>query len=235
MDEFSDIWIEQCEAARAIRDAWGARKALGYLVGEKLLNYIRAADSDPSWAAKLPLFAAEIKRIFTAEECARTSRPPHESGRPLMSLPRNNIRRCATPVRSMTMWSAAQLTRSCLSVHGCFCSVVGPPVNLCETTQSTSRARPKAGASRQKLDCLDLLSGDEALAVLRALLCRTRTSFRKAGVRPTLCWRRCRSRTSRRGSSTHCWRSTWRTSMRARVQVGTSSPQRRLGTRSNRQ
>ena len=68
MDEFSDIWIEQCEAARDIRDAWGTRKALGYLVGEKLLNYIRAADSDPSWAAKLPLFAAEIKRIFTSEE-----------------------------------------------------------------------------------------------------------------------------------------------------------------------
>jgi hypothetical protein len=56
MDEFSDIWIEQCEAARDIRDAWGTRKALGYLIGEKLLNYIRASDSDPSWAAKLPLF-----------------------------------------------------------------------------------------------------------------------------------------------------------------------------------
>ena len=41
MDEFSDIWIEQCEAARDIRDARGARKALGYVVGEKLLNYIR--------------------------------------------------------------------------------------------------------------------------------------------------------------------------------------------------
>ena len=68
MDEFSDIWIEQCEAARDIRDAWGTRKALGYLVGEKLLNYIRAADSDPSWAAKVPLFAAEIRRIFTTEE-----------------------------------------------------------------------------------------------------------------------------------------------------------------------
>ena len=60
MDEFSDIWIEQCEATRDIRAAWGTRKALGYLVGEKLLNYIRAADSDPSWAANVPLFAAEI-------------------------------------------------------------------------------------------------------------------------------------------------------------------------------
>lgn len=68
MSDFSDIWIDQCEAARNIRSAWGTRKALGYLLGEKLLNFIRASDADPSWAAKLPLFAAEIRRIFTREE-----------------------------------------------------------------------------------------------------------------------------------------------------------------------
>ena len=68
MDEFSDIWIDQCQAARDIREEWGTRKALGYLVGEKLLNYVRASDSDPSWAAKMPMFAAEIRRIFTTEE-----------------------------------------------------------------------------------------------------------------------------------------------------------------------
>ena len=68
MDEFSNIWIEQCDAARGIRDDWGTRKALGYLVGEKLLNYIRAADSDPSWEANVPKFAAEIRKIFTDEE-----------------------------------------------------------------------------------------------------------------------------------------------------------------------
>jgi hypothetical protein len=68
MDDFADIWMEQCEAAREIRSAWGTPKALGYLVGEKFLNYMRVSDSDPSWAAKLPLFAAEIRRIFTNEE-----------------------------------------------------------------------------------------------------------------------------------------------------------------------
>lgn len=47
MDGFSDIWIEQYEAARDIREAWGPKKALGYLIGEKLLNHIRAADSRP--------------------------------------------------------------------------------------------------------------------------------------------------------------------------------------------
>jgi len=68
MDDFSNIWIEQCDAARDIRDAWGTRKALGYLVGEKLLNYIQAADADPAWQANLPQFAAEIRQIFTNEE-----------------------------------------------------------------------------------------------------------------------------------------------------------------------
>lgn len=68
MDDFSNIWIEQREAARGIQDAWGTRKAIGYLVGEKLLNYIEAADSDPSWEAHLPQFAAEIRQIFTSEE-----------------------------------------------------------------------------------------------------------------------------------------------------------------------
>jgi len=67
-EEFSDIWIEQCEAARDIRQAWGAKKALGYLIGEKSLNHIRAADSGPEWAEKLPLFVTEIKRIFTADQ-----------------------------------------------------------------------------------------------------------------------------------------------------------------------
>jgi hypothetical protein len=68
MDEYSDIWIEQCDAARDIRDAWGTNKALGYLIGEKLLNYLRASGSRSDWAEKIPLFAEEIKRIFTDEE-----------------------------------------------------------------------------------------------------------------------------------------------------------------------
>jgi hypothetical protein len=63
-----NIWIEQCEAALEIRGAWGTPKALGYLVGEKFLNDMRVAGSDPSWGAKLPLFAAEIRRMFTNQE-----------------------------------------------------------------------------------------------------------------------------------------------------------------------
>jgi hypothetical protein len=34
LGEFADIWIEQCDATREIREAWGTKKALGYLIGE---------------------------------------------------------------------------------------------------------------------------------------------------------------------------------------------------------
>jgi hypothetical protein len=57
-----------------IRDDWGTRKALGYLAGEKLLTYMRAADSDPSWEANVPKFAAEIRQIFTrTSQCPRVA------------------------------------------------------------------------------------------------------------------------------------------------------------------
>ena len=68
MDEDSDIWIEQCDAARDIRDAWGTNKALGYLIGEKFLNYLQASTLSSDWAEKVPLFTEEIKRIFTVDE-----------------------------------------------------------------------------------------------------------------------------------------------------------------------
>lgn len=61
-----DIWIEQCQAARAIEVEFGVPNALDYLVGEKFINFVEAADSNPEFRAELPAFAAEIKTIFEA-------------------------------------------------------------------------------------------------------------------------------------------------------------------------
>jgi len=58
------IWIEQCEAARGIEDEFGTVNALEYLVGEKFLNYLQAADKDAEFRAEIPAFVAEIKAIF---------------------------------------------------------------------------------------------------------------------------------------------------------------------------
>src|SRR4051812_41257513 len=40
------IWIEQCAAARGIEEEFGTQKALAYLVAEKFLNYLEAAEKD---------------------------------------------------------------------------------------------------------------------------------------------------------------------------------------------
>jgi hypothetical protein len=64
MPDFHKVWIDQCEAARNIKEAWGTEKALGYLIGEKLMNFMRASDQRPEFAAELPRFIAEIKTIF---------------------------------------------------------------------------------------------------------------------------------------------------------------------------
>jgi hypothetical protein len=58
------IWVEQCRAARAIEDEFGVPKALAYLIGEKVLNFLKAADDDAEFRAELPAFVAEIKAIF---------------------------------------------------------------------------------------------------------------------------------------------------------------------------
>ena len=62
--ELCKIWIEQCEAARGIEDEFGTDKALAYLVGEKFLNFLEAAETHPDFRAEIPAFAAEVKTIF---------------------------------------------------------------------------------------------------------------------------------------------------------------------------
>ena len=68
MREFHKIWIEQCKAARDIREAFGLQKALGYLIGEKFINFLRAAEDHPEFAGEVPRFAAEIVDIFDRAE-----------------------------------------------------------------------------------------------------------------------------------------------------------------------
>jgi hypothetical protein len=66
--DFHKIWQEQCEATHAIRDRFGVENALDYLVGEKLLNFAKAAEQDPEFAAELPRFQTAVWEIFNPYE-----------------------------------------------------------------------------------------------------------------------------------------------------------------------
>jgi hypothetical protein len=62
--DFHKIWIEQCEAAKGIEGEFGTQKALDYLVGEKFLNFLEAAENDTNFRDEIPAFVTKIKGIF---------------------------------------------------------------------------------------------------------------------------------------------------------------------------
>lgn len=66
--EFHKIWIEQCAATEDIREQFGTKNALDYLIREKLYAFVAAAERDSEFAAQLPAFVAAIQRLFSAEE-----------------------------------------------------------------------------------------------------------------------------------------------------------------------
>jgi hypothetical protein len=61
-------WRDQCDAARGIRESFGVAKALGYLVGEKFITFLRISDRLPAWRDELPTFSDEIRSMFTPSE-----------------------------------------------------------------------------------------------------------------------------------------------------------------------
>jgi len=66
--EFHKIWIDQCAAAEDIRESFGLKNALDYLIGEKLLTFLMTSEDDPKFAAQIPAFVHQIRCIFTASE-----------------------------------------------------------------------------------------------------------------------------------------------------------------------
>ncbi len=75
-----ETWTSQCEAARGILDEFGTEKALGYLVGEKFLNFLEVAEHDPEWRTEIPGFVEEIKDIFEPWQLAEYLDTPRRLG-----------------------------------------------------------------------------------------------------------------------------------------------------------
>jgi hypothetical protein len=67
---FEKVWVEQCRATKAIKRRFGAKSALDYLIGEKLITFADAAREHPAFAAELPRFLAAIWLVFNEYEIA---------------------------------------------------------------------------------------------------------------------------------------------------------------------
>lgn len=68
MSRARTLWKSQCDVAPSIREKYGLQAAFDYLVSEKLLNFSEAAASHPDFAHELPMFVAEVRRMFKPEE-----------------------------------------------------------------------------------------------------------------------------------------------------------------------
>jgi hypothetical protein len=67
---FEKVWVEQCRATKAIKRRFGAKSALDYLIGEKLISFADAARAHPAFARELPKFLAAIWQTFNEYEIA---------------------------------------------------------------------------------------------------------------------------------------------------------------------
>jgi hypothetical protein len=63
MAEPQKIWIDQCDATANIENNFGTQPALDYLIGEKFLDFLEAAEHDDDFEAEIPDFVARIKTI----------------------------------------------------------------------------------------------------------------------------------------------------------------------------
>lgn len=76
----TDIIQSQAEAARGILEDFGPEKALGYLIGEKFLNFLEGAETDRQWRQAIPVFVAEIKALFKPLQLAEFLNTPRRLG-----------------------------------------------------------------------------------------------------------------------------------------------------------
>lgn len=77
--KFCEVWIEQCEAAKQIEAEFGTKNALEYLIGEKFLNFLQAAETDAGFQAEIPAFFGGIKSIFETWQLAEYLEKARES------------------------------------------------------------------------------------------------------------------------------------------------------------
>lgn len=75
-----EVIADWCEAARGVEDDWGREKAIGYLIGEKFLNFLERAETDREWRAAIPVFVAEIKALFEPWQLAEFLDTPRRLG-----------------------------------------------------------------------------------------------------------------------------------------------------------
>jgi hypothetical protein len=89
--QFERVWIEQCQAARRVKEHFGLADALEYLIGEKLLTFAEVAEQRAEFMHELHDFLQEIRGVFSLEETSEYA-TQLECAKPLSPFQRNALR-----------------------------------------------------------------------------------------------------------------------------------------------
>jgi hypothetical protein len=77
----SEAIADWCEAtAGRIEPEFGTEKAMGYLIGEKFLNFLELAESNSEWREAIPEFVGAIKSLFEPWQLAQFLKTPRRLG-----------------------------------------------------------------------------------------------------------------------------------------------------------
>jgi hypothetical protein len=76
----TEIIVDWCQAAQSVEEDYGREKAMGYLIGEKFLNFLERAETDREWREAIPAFVAEIKGILEPWQLAEFLNTPRRLG-----------------------------------------------------------------------------------------------------------------------------------------------------------
>jgi hypothetical protein len=60
----SRIWLTHREATFEMREKFGTAQAVNYLIGEKFLKFLEAAETNADFPAETPDIVAELEMIF---------------------------------------------------------------------------------------------------------------------------------------------------------------------------
>jgi hypothetical protein len=74
------VIADWCEAAQRVDEGFGPEKAMGYLIGEKFLNFLEVAETKGDWRQAIPSVVANIKALFEPWRLAEFMHTPRRLG-----------------------------------------------------------------------------------------------------------------------------------------------------------
>lgn len=76
----NEMIADWCEAARGVEMEFGPQQTMGYLIGEKFLNFLEVVETKDGWRGTIPSFVTEVQSLFEPWQLAGFLNTPRRLG-----------------------------------------------------------------------------------------------------------------------------------------------------------